>query len=288
MTFFIFLLGAAVGSFLKVVADRYQPHVLLWDKKVIGGRSRCPFCGTQLRWFELIPVFSFLWQNGRCRTCCKNIGWQYPLVEIISGFLFVSVPASLKTASIFDLRSSIPSFSVLPALWISVFLILLLIALIDIRLRIIPDEANTLLLILGGLILLVQPFGEFQGSFLKQYALLFGWRQNVWLNHLLAMVVAGAFFAFLILITKGRGMGVGDLKLASVLGFIFGWPDILLILILSFVLGSVVGVGTIIANKKGLKSYLAFGPFLAGGSLTVFAFGYQIVDSYFKVFKLFA
>src|SRR3989344_3479854 len=175
MEFILFVFGVSAGSFLKVIADRYEEHLFLWDAKIIGGRSRCPLCNAELRWFELIPVISFF-----------------------------------------------------------------------------------------------QPFGDIQGSFLRHYALLSGWRQNILLNHLFALFVAGAFFAVLILVTRGRAMGGGDLKLAAALGFVFGWPDIILITVLSFVLGSFIGIGAIMLNKKKMKSYLAFGPFLGAASLPVF------------------
>ncbi|MBI4085660.1 MAG: prepilin peptidase [Candidatus Liptonbacteria bacterium] len=289
MEFILFAFGASVGSFLKVIADRYEEHLFLWDAKIIGGfsvsqssRSRCPSCGAELRWFELIPIFSFFIQKGRCRRCRRRICLQYPLVEFISGFVFVFVPSQL--ARFFTLQSSL--FVILSALWISVFSILLLISLIDFRLRIIPDEANIMLLVLGIFIIFFQPFNNLQGSFLGHYALLSGLRQNVLLNHLFALFVAGAFFAFLILLTRGRAMGVGDLKLASALGFVFGWPDIILINVLSFVIGSFIGIGAIMLNKKKMKSYIAFGPFLGAASLAVFFFGYQIVDFYLRLFKL--
>ncbi len=303
MELILFAFGASVGSFLKVIADRYEPHLFLWDKKIIGGllrrssseasRSRCPSCGAELRWFELIPIFSFFVQKGRCRRCHQKIGLQYPLVELISGFIFVFIPQNLKFLSSLPARlapqlgaGGHSPFFALSVLWVSVFSILLLISLIDFRLRIIPDETNIILLILGIFILFFQPFGDLQGSFLKHYALLFGWRQNVFFNHLFALFAAGAFFLILILLTKGRAMGVGDLKLAAALGFVFGWPDIILITVLSFVIGSCIGVGAIMSHKKNMKSYLAFGPFLGAASLVVFFFGYQIVDFYFRLFKL--
>ena len=289
MEFILFAFGASVGSFLKVIADRYEPDLFLWNKKIIGcslrsdpsaspsearaSHSRCSSCGTELRWFELIPLFSFFLQKGRCRRCRQRIGFQYPLVELMSGCIFVFVPAVLKN---FYLLST--TYHLLSILWISVFSILLLISLIDFRLRIIPDEANLILLALGVLIVFFQPFGDLHGSFLKHFALLFGWRQNIWMNHLFAFFIAAAFFATLVLLTRRRAMGVGDLKLAAALGFVFGWPDIMLITVLSFIIGSCIGVGAIVLNKKSMKSYLAFGPFLGVASRLVFFFGYQMVE----------
>ncbi len=278
MGLILFFLGAAVGSFLKVLADRYVPEKFLFDKKVIGGRSHCPLCRAKLRWFELIPIFSYLFQKGKCRRCGQSIGLDYPLTEIVSGLIFVFVPANLQ-----KLSTPPSQFYILATLWIFVFLILLLVSLIDFRLRIIPDEANLILLALGLLIIISQPFGDFEGTFLGPYGFLLGWRQSIWLNRLLATLSAAAFFFLLILFSKGRAMGVGDLKLASVIGFIFGWPDIILILIFSFILGALAGLGEILLGRNTLKGYLAFGPFLAAAAFLVFFFGFQFVGWYFNL-----
>ena len=80
MNFFLFIFGAAVGSFLGVISDRYREDLPIWDRKIIGGRSSCEMCGVKLRWFELIPVLSFILQKGRCRSCKRRIGWRYFLI----------------------------------------------------------------------------------------------------------------------------------------------------------------------------------------------------------------
>jgi len=282
MNFILFFLGAAIGSFIGVVADRYKEDLPIWDREIIGGRSHCEFCGKKLRWFELIPILSFLSQKGKCRSCNHKLGLRYLYTEIISGLLFVFVPSMLSQN--FYLLSS--TFYILSALWLLVFSFLLLISLIDKRLRIIPNEASAAIVIFGALIIFFQPFNEFSRSFIGHYAMLFGWHFNPWLNHMLGAAAAGIFFAALIFITKGRGMGGGDMKLAAALGFVFGWPDILLVAILSFIIGSVFGIGAILLKKERLKSHIAFGPFLAFAGLIVFFFGYTIVNFYFSLFGI--
>jgi prepilin signal peptidase PulO-like enzyme (type II secretory pathway) len=278
----LFILGAAVGSFLGVISDRYRENLPIWDKKIIGGRSRCEFCKKQLSWFELIPVLSFLLQSGKCRSCRRWIGWRYLFFEIISGLIFVSVPVSLSN-NFYILHSE---FYILSVLWLSVFSILFLISLIDYRLRIIPDEANLVLVFLGILITYFEPFSEAAGSFVGHYAMLFGLRSSAWVNHLVAAAVIGLFFAALILITRGKGMGGGDMKLAIAMGSVFGWPDILFVAAFSFIIGSVFGIGAMIFKKEKLKSRIAFGPFLAASGLIVFMFGYGIVNFYFGLFSI--
>src|SRR5687767_1490780 len=92
MYFLLFLFGSIIGSFLNVVSLRFKEGQFLFARKVIGGRSHCPHCGTMLRPHELIPIISFLIQRGRCRTCHAPISFQYPFVELVSGLLAVIVP----------------------------------------------------------------------------------------------------------------------------------------------------------------------------------------------------
>ncbi|MDP2741595.1 MAG: prepilin peptidase [bacterium] len=273
----LFVLGASIGSFIGVIGDRYKENLPVWSKKIIGGRSRCESCGRQLRWFELIPVLSFILQRGKCNSCGKRLGWRYLAVELASGFLFVFVPMVISR----EFYVLTTSFYILSVLWISVFSVLLVVSIIDYRLRLIPDEANLGLAFLGVLITALRPFNETSGSFMGYYGILFGFHSDRWLNHFLAAALAGIFFAILILVTKGRGMGGGDMKLVAAMGLIFGWPDIVLVAILSFIIGSVFGIGAIMLKKEKFKSKIAFGPFMAFSGLLVFFFGYQIMSFYF-------
>ena len=272
MWLLLFVFGLAVGSFLDVVASRYDPDKFLLSKKIIGGRSRCVKCGKKLEWLELIPIISFALQAGRCRSCKTKLSLEYPLVEILSGLIFVLVPRAFSSWTV-------------AGLWILVFLTLLLITLIDLRLNLIPDEASIILTILGIflIILTASRFSLAEGSFLGPYAAMAGLRQNIWLNHLLAAISAGLFFGLLILITRGRGMGGGDLKLGAALGVVFGWPDTLAILALAFIIGSLFGLGGILRRKKTLKSAMPFGPYLALASVLIFFFGGDLARLYLKL-----
>ncbi len=277
----LFILGASIGSFIGVISDRYREDLPIWNKKIIGGRSHCEFCRKQLRWFELIPVLSFIFQRGKCNSCGKRLGWRYLAVELVSGFIFVFVPIAVSG----EFYVLTPSFYIISALWIAVFSLLLVISIIDYRLRLIPDEINLGLAVLGLLITAFRPFNETSGSFLGYYGILFGFHSDRWLNHFMAAALAGIFFAILIFVTKGRGMGGGDMKLVAAMGLIFGWPDIILVAILSFIIGSVFGIGAIIFKKEKLKSKISFGPFIAFSGFLVFFFGYQIISFYFGFFN---
>jgi leader peptidase (prepilin peptidase)/N-methyltransferase len=178
------------------------------------------------------------------------------------------------------------SFSMLEhILWVSVFFLLLLIACIDLRETIIPDEATLALLFIGFLLVVLQvpDFGLVTGSLLGHYALLFGFRDNIWFNHLLGAMVALVFFGCLVAITRGRRMGMGDLKLAGALGVVFGWPDVVVILGLAFVFGSCVALWAIVRRAKTMKSAMPFGPFLSLGAIVVFLWGPLILRWYFSL-----
>lgn len=284
---FRFLFGAILASFMNVVALRYKDGAFLFAKKNTGGRSECPACHARLHWFELIPLVSFAAQFGRCRTCKARISWQYPLVEIIGGLLVVYVPIRIRD---FFFLSSLSPFSeyALSVLWIVLFFFLFVLAVIDMRLYMIPDEINGGVVFLGAVIALIISRYAFPvgSSFVGHYALLAGLQENAWLNRIAGMVFGFVFFGILALISRGRGMGLGDVKLSVALGAVFGWPDIVLLTIIAFILGSVFGVAAIVRKKKNLKSVLPFGPFLAVAALVVFFLGDAIIRGYFKLFPI--
>lgn len=260
-----FIFGLLVGSFLNVVALRYREDKFVFNLQVIGGRSHCPHCKRSLRWFELLPLVSFVFQRGRCRTCKAPLSFIYPAVELLSGLIFALAPLYVKP-------------SVVAAVWIFVFLILLLLSLIDVRLRIIPDETNIFLVLAGVLLLILHS----PNNFLGPYAVLFGSWGEIG-DRLMGAALAGLFFLAVVLLTRGKGMGMGDVKLGAALGFLFGWPAAALVLALSFVLGGAWGISLIVLKKKNRKSTVPFGPFLALGAAGTFFFGEHILRFYFEV-----
>ncbi len=284
--FFLFLFGLIVGSFLNVVSLRYDPEKNVFDFRNLLGRSHCPSCGATLSWFELVPVLSFLIQRGKCMTCGKKISWQYPLVELASGFVFL-LPLYFSNYTLYPL----PQTLIESAVWIAVFLTFILIGTIDYRLYLIPDELNISLALLGFFRIasttFYAQFGEFQGSFIGSYAALFGLRESVILNHLFGALIGASIVGLIILITKGRGMGMGDLKLMAALGVLFGWPDTLFLFIFGTFIGAIVSLALILFQKKNMKSQVPFGPFLIAGTLTLFFFGENLLRAYFSFFNLY-
>jgi prepilin signal peptidase PulO-like enzyme (type II secretory pathway) len=276
----LFLFGAAIGSFLNVVSLRYKPGKEIFSEDVAVGRSRCLHCRKTLKWHELVPIFSFIIQKGKCLHCKQKLLWQYPLIEILSGLVFIFIPLSLN-ATLFSSRVIV---------WIIIFLIFILIALIDFKNYIIPDQLSISLAILGLFLINIKErvgeFGMFNGSFLGHYAALFGLRENIWINHFFAALLGMSFFGLIILLSRGRAMGWGDFKLIGPLGFIFGWPDILMVIFFAFITGSIFVIPLLISRHKKMKDVVPFGPFLIVASALTFFWGYKIIDGYFSLFNL--
>lgn len=254
-----------MGSFINVIAFRY-PH---WP----SGRSFCPACQTKLQWFELIPLISFIALKGKCRHCHKKISLQYPLVELASG-LALFLPLYFKDI-------------VIGIIWSMAALILILISAIDWRLQIIPDKFNISLAVLGIIKLSIYTARSYslnQASFIKHYAGLFPTAESLAVNYILAVLAAFLFLGSIIAITRGKAMGVGDLKLGGALGLLVGWPDIIFVLMTAFIVGAVWGVGLIIGQRKTLKAALPFAPFLTAGVFINMFWGLNLLKLYFSLF----
>ncbi len=235
----VFLLGLCLGSFANVLIDRL-PRGL----DVIGGRSRCDRCKKTLRWFELIPLLSFFMQRGRCLRCHKPISIQYPLVELITAigllYMYIYYSYSLPLVVAYSL----------------IFFSLLVIFVADGKYQIIPDS-----MIVAGVIGVVMKGMSHIGTTSLMADVQ---------NRLLSGLGASVFFLLLWRITRGRGMGLGDVKLAFLIGLFLGYPLTVVSLYLAFLTGAVVGVILMIAGQKSLKSRIAFGPFLVAACVEVF------------------
>jgi prepilin signal peptidase PulO-like enzyme (type II secretory pathway) len=283
----LFILGAAFGSFLNVLSLRYDPDRFLFARSSIGGRSHCPHCRRTLQAHELIPLISFLFLRGRCRTCGKKLSLQYPIVEALCGVLFLLIGRKIYLESIFLFPGAHETDLILIlALYLLIFAGLLLMALIDRVWQIIPDELTVILAVLGVFLLALSAssFEAYGASFVGSYAPLFGFREwGIVVNRIIGSLIAGGFLLALYIVTRGRGIGFGDVKLSFALGLIFGWPDVLLLHLFAFILGSVYGIAAILKGK-GMKSLLPFGPFLALGALVVFLWGREVLDFYFSLF----
>lgn len=241
---FIFILGLFVGSFLGVLIDRIPK-----DETVVKGRSHCDFCKKELKWNDLIPVFSFVTLGGKCRYCRAKLSLFYPVTELTTGLLFVlAYFFVIANPLTLNLKLSVNLFYYL-------FMVssLMVIFFTDVKYGIIADK----ILFPASLISLFYLF-FFQRAFL--------------FNHLLS--AAGAFLFFVLIsyiffvFTKKESMGGGDIKLSLFLGLFLGFPDILVGLYIAFLTGAFVAIILIIWKKKSFrKGTLPFGPFMVIGAL---------------------
>lgn len=287
----IFVFGAGIGSFINVVSMRYQPDGSLFGPS-IKGRSHCRSCGKVLGWYELLPIISFLIQTGRCRGCRKPLSFQYPLIEVITGLVFVFLPLAVGNAyeiAFHRIGGGYPSWYCLAlVLFYIASASMILLAAIDHRLRIIPDELNLILAVIGIILGIVIFKNDLLGvatpSFLGFYASVFGLRGSVFWNLFAASFFSFSFFGVVYYLSRGRAMGFGDVKFAGVLGILLGWPDIVIAIVLAFITGAFWSIILMSFGKKRFKSVVPFGPFIALGALIVVFWGRDLMDFYFRLF----
>lgn len=247
-----FLLGAALASFLEVLADRLPRGERPF------GRSSCFSCKRQLQWFELFPVLSWLYLRGRCRTCGARIPKRHILFELGLGLVFAATFVTMPEP--FDA-------------WLLGFRLFLLAALAlvlvaDLRFFIIPDLASLGLFFTGTvLVLSAHVFSVPWDAFMP----------TIWFAFFGA-VFGAIFLGAFTLVSRGAWMGLGDVKLAAALGVLFGFPEILFLLAISFILGSVIGLALIVSRLRGMRDILPFGPFICLASLPfLYGFGNDIL-----------
>lgn len=236
----IFLYGIVIGSFLNVCIYRIP-----LKENIVVVRSHCMSCGHELKWYELIPLFSFMLQRGRCRACGTRLSFQYPFIEGLNGVLYVLIVVI----------NGLNVDSLLYCLLISALIVL---SVIDWRTYEIPIGINIFILALGLIATVIH--------------------YNDWLNHVIGFFAVSVFIYLIILLTKGRGMGGGDMKLMAAAGLLLGWKEIILAFFLGCILGSVIHVTRMKIAKA--DRVLAFGPYLSAGIFLTVLFGNSILSWY--------
>lgn len=254
---FVFLLGAAVGSFLNVVIYRVPEGLSL-----LHPPSRCPRCKTRLRFYDNVPILGWLWLKGRCRYCATPIAVRYPLIELITALLFVF------TYAVFG--------PTLQTLGYCLFLSwLLALTMIDFDRMILPNPLTQSGVIAGWIFQMAIAFdqtatwtGLLKGGMEAFMASILG----LWLFDGIRWVGRLAF--------QQDAMGGGDPKLAALLGAWLGWPLMLVSAFLACVVGSIIGIGGMALGRIGRRQAIPFGPYLAlGGAIAAF-YGSQLIDLY--------
>ena len=259
---FFFILGTAIGSFLNVVAYRS-----IRGGSVLFGSSRCPDCKHKLAAKDLVPIASFILLSGKCRYCGKSISLQYPLVELVTGFLF-AFTYLYWWGALYSIQHT--AYSVMYLLYL-LFVVSVLIVLFvtDVRDGLLP---NTVVLpavtIVATYKLLLVVVGSTQFSTLIA-------------DLLTALVVSGIFFA-IVALSGEKAMGGGDVKLAFLIGLAVGWPATSVAVFISFLTGAIVAVMLILIGKKRFGESVPFGPFLSIGALIAMFWGREIIDLYLR------
>ncbi len=271
--FVAFVFGASIGSFLNVLIDR------LPKEESINGRSHCDYCGKKIAWYDLLPIISFIFLKARSRCCKTKLSFQYPMIEIITGILFVlitnhQIPIT-RQLSIFNLQFSNVWLLNNWGLFVSWFLFLgissclIVIFISDLKYHLISDYILLALFIFSFILKIVisaqagiQVIGV---SIFSGLAVSF----PIWLIYF---------------ISRERAMGLGDVYLSAIMGFLLGWEKGLLALYIAFITGAIFGVIAMILKHKKLKSKIAFGPFLVIGTVTMLFWGEKILEIIKKMY----
>lgn len=247
---FAFVFGAMVGSFLNVCIYRLPK-----GESVVFPPSHCPNCDYRIRFYDNIPVISYLLLGGKCRSCKSRISPQYPVVELINGlltlFLFIKFGPTWTFLFLFLFCSA-----------------LVVITFIDLEHQIIPD-----LISLPGIVI------GFAASFFLPWL---GWK-----NSLVGILIGGGCLLIIAygyqFLTKKEGMGGGDIKLLAMMGAFLGWRSVPFIIFVSSLVGSIIGITLMLVQKKDAKLAIPFGPFLAFGAILYIFFGKEMIWWYLSL-----
>ena len=242
----LFLLGLCVGSFCNVLILRIPK-----GEEFVKTSSHCMTCGHDLSWYELIPVVSWLAQGGKCRSCGTKLSPQYPIVEALNGLMWLLTGLRFQGDWLLVL------------LYCILFSMLLTLSVIDWRTFTIPNGINLVILILGIVRVLMD-------------------RQN-WLGYVIGMVAVGGTFLLLNLLTRGQGLGMGDVKLVGAAGLLLGLPKMVLAIIIGSLSGAIIHS---VRMKHGADRRLAFGPYLAAGIWLSTLVGGPLIKAYLSLFGL--
>lgn len=265
MLVIFFILGLIVGSFINVVV--YRLNVA---ESFVVGRSKCPHCQTLIKWYDNIPLLSFIILKFRCRNCREKISFQYPLTEFFTGVVFAII--GVKYFNVTDV-----STWTLTIYYLGATSALIAIFVYDFLYMEIP-----------GLVLWPAVGWAIACNLLLDWNRL-DLGNNIWnsliFSGTLAAFAAFIFFFLLVAVSREKWMGMGDAYLVILLGLILGWPQILSALMLAFSIGAIFGVILIVAKKKKMESQIPFAPFLVLGALISLFFHSNIISWYLGLLR---
>lgn len=241
----LFIFGLIFGSFLNSLIYRFYHNISMW------GRSFCPNCKCELKIVDLIPLFSFIILKCKCRYCLQKISYQYFLIELTTGLLFALAFIQHPIADLFLMRNL---FFIVVLIFIFVF---------DLKYYLILDRVIWPTLIVA---LIINLFLSFE----------------IW-SLVLGFFIGAGFFGIQYLISKGKWLGFGDVKFGALLGVMFGWQLMLLVVAIAYVLGGLTAIILLLSKKKKFGEVLPMGTFLAISAVIALFFGQQILFFYLNL-----
>lgn len=289
-----YIFGICLGSLTKVIADRSLTNKTFW------GRSYCEKCKKQLAWYDLFPVFSWIFLKGKCRYCKTKLSIEYPLVEFLMGVLVALTFGKFVPLNFLEIPWQDQVLVAAGVIYYLIALIVLVSVFItDFKTGYIPDRitfpaiwATLAYLFILTILKIYYLYDSLKASQVGKYLLpphsdyfyihALDLAQPLFYGTLMALVL-GLFFYILIVVTKGKGMGGGDLKLGVFLGLVFGFPYALVVLTLSFLLGSLFGIALILIGKKKFGQTIPFGPFMSLAGIVTIFWGSQILSWYLSL-----
>ena len=245
---FFFLYGLLFGSFLNVCIYR-----LPLNKSIVKPPSACPKCNYQIKWYENIPLFSYIFLNGKCKGCKEKISLRYPIIELLCGLIMMGL------YYYFGLTFELAFVSL-------IVLALVAVTFIDIDHKLILDKMVIFILVIGIIYeIVVRPVPILEG--------------------VIGFFAASVPLLIIAILSKG-GIGGGDIKLMAVVGVFLGWKGVLVAMFLGAVVGAIFGIVTIILKLKKRKDIIPFGPFLCLGILVSILYGGQLINWYVNLISI--
>lgn len=252
LTLAFFALGTIVGSFISMLNYRIRRSV----KGIFFGRSFCPHCKVKLNFFDLVPLLSYIFLRGKCRSCNKKISIEYFLTELVTGFLFAILFLSFNFLNGTD--------PLITSFWLTVSIFLMAIFFYDLKYQEIPLKLSIPVIVLGAL-----------GS----YFILKTPIESIIIGGLIGKL----FFYLQYIISKGKWVGLGDSDIGLAMGLILGTKLTLVALMLAYIIGSIYAIILLVTGQAKMKTALAFGPFLIIGLYISALYGQNLANWYINL-----
>lgn len=256
----VFIFGIFIGSFLNVCIYRIPLKA-----SVVVGRSHCMSCNKGLKWYELLPLISFILLRGKCGSCKSKISFQYPIVEALNGLFYIAIFYIIGWNGYLGFMLNI--------IYCMVASTLIVLSVIDMRTHTIPNSLSLILFLLGIAFLIIRCIIAYNEAALIRGLILY---------HGIGFIAVSALLLLIYLITQGRAIGGGDIKLMAGAGLLLGWDVVIVAFLLGCILASIIYPIKALYKKSG--RVLAFGPYLSAGIFLALLYGRTIINWYLDYF----